>query len=124
MKQFSLSRFLLILFFSSTLFTVCGCASNSHIQQQELAIAKANFAVNNYELAFKRLLPLAEQNNSEAQYAIGYLYYYGYGVDRNEERAYYWLRQAAKQQNKQAIKALALLRTAENSAFYTPPELK
>lgn len=67
---------------------------------------KANFKAKNYSAAYRQLLPLAVKGNKDAQYAIGYMYYYGEGIDCNKDLAESWLRKAAKQGDSRAIAAL------------------
>lgn len=67
------------------------------------------FRVQNYRTAFIRLLPEAQRGQPEAQYAVGYMYYYGQGVTENREQALYWIRCAAKAGNRDAIEALRIL---------------
>ena len=41
----------------------------------------------------KILKNLAEQGNANAQYSLGYMYYYGQGIKRNKKIAAHWIRQ-------------------------------
>ena len=99
---------------------LAGCATQHQHNKQALALAKANFAVHNYELAYQHLEPLANDGDKNAQYAIGYLYYYGYGVPRNEERALWWIKQSAEQKKIKAVRALHQIETANASPFHMP----
>lgn len=72
---------------------------------------KTNFAAQNYTLAFKDLLPSAQAGNPNAQYAVGYMYFYGKGVNENRALAQYWMSKAAAQGQPAAIKALAIVKT-------------
>ncbi len=62
-----------------------------------------------YVEAMRLLAPLARAGNADAQYTIGYLYYYGYGTNRDPQRASKWIRRAAAQGNARAITALRTL---------------
>lgn len=68
-----------------------------------------SFRVQDYRSAFVRLKPEAEKGNAEAQYAVGYMYYYGQGVVEDRRKAWFWITKAAESGNKDAIKAVALL---------------
>lgn len=68
-----------------------------------------SFQVQNYRQAFIRLKPEAEKGCADAQYAVGYMYYYGQGVVENRERACYWIHRAANAGQKDAIQALKAL---------------
>lgn len=71
-----------------------------------LSEGKNNFKAKNYATAYRQLLPLAVKGNKEAEYAIGYMYYYGKGIDRNELLAENWLTKAAKQGDTRASATL------------------
>ncbi len=68
-----------------------------------------SFRVQDYRSAFVRLKPEAEKGNAEAQYAVGYMYYYGQGVVEDRRKAWYWITKSAESGNKDAIKAVGLL---------------
>ncbi len=50
-----------------------------------------------YKVEFDRLLPQAEQGDGEAQNRIGEMYEFGYGVERDNDKALAWFRKAADQ---------------------------
>lgn len=81
------------------------CASTGQILKR----SQANFREGNYTEAFEKLQPLAEKDNPDAQYAIGYMYYYGKGTEKDIVQAQKWIRNAANQGQPQAIKAMSLL---------------
>ncbi|PJE15583.1 MAG: hypothetical protein CK430_04055 [Legionella sp.] len=68
------------------------------------------FRVQNYREAFIHLKPEADRGQPDAQYAIGYMYYYGQGVIENREQAWLWIKRAAKAGQPDAIKAVKILR--------------
>ncbi len=57
----------------------------------------AAYNAKDYQAAFERLSPLAEQGNPKAQAAIGVMYDYGQGVPKDSAKAVEWYEQAAKQ---------------------------
>jgi TPR repeat protein len=69
---------------------------------------RADFKAGNYHKAFNTLLPLAKQGNAEAEYAVGYFYYYGKGVREDEQQAQYWINQSAQKGYAPAIHALEI----------------
>jgi TPR repeat protein len=85
---------------------------SSTVQLQE---GKQAFQYQHYDKSFKLLLPLAEKGNAEAQYAVGYSYYYGKGVLEDQEKGQYWINKAAQQGYPLAIRAL------EVEATHTSP---
>ena len=68
-----------------------------------------SFQVQNYRQAFIRLLPEAENGQSDAQYAVGYMYYYGQGVIEDRKKAWYWIGCAAHQAQPDAVEAMTIL---------------
>lgn len=75
----------------------------------ELQQGKRYFDTGYYKKALHLLLPLASTGNAEAQYAVGYLYYYGYGVAQDTDVGYFWIQQSAREHYDPAIKALPLM---------------
>ncbi len=62
-----------------------------------------------YPQAFEKLLPEAMKGAAQAQYAVGYMYFYGYGIGQDQKLAEYWLRESAKQGYSKAVQALSLI---------------
>lgn len=52
--------------------------------------------------AFKEFKPLAEQGNVDAQFEVGFAYYYGQGVLKDYAKGLKWSQMAAKQGNRKA----------------------
>lgn len=65
-----------------------------------------SFQIQDYRQAFIRLMPAAKAGNPDAQYAVGYMYYYGQGVLENRKKAWYWITCAAKAGQLEAIQAM------------------
>ena len=75
----------------------------------ELQQGKRSFENGYYKSAMRDLLPAAAGGNAEAQYAVGYMYYYGYGVTQDTDVGHFWIKRAANQHYMPAIKALELI---------------
>ena len=58
--------------------------------------------MSNKEEGLKWYLKAAEQGHAEAQYDLGYCYYYGNGVKQSYKEAAKWLRKAAEQGHAEA----------------------
>ncbi len=101
-------RLLKILFLLLAL-TLAACTGSMRTQH-ELARGKSNFEAGYYRDALHQLLPLASEGNPEAQYAVGYLYYYGYGVAQDTETGTFWIQKSAEQKYQPAVEALAEIR--------------
>ncbi len=81
--------------------TGCSHTSSSH--------GKGPSAANTYSLTFDQVREAAQDGDADAQYALGYMYYYGQNVTRNGNQAKFWIGRAASQHHKQAIRALAMM---------------
>lgn len=100
-----------MLVLAATLASVA-CSTTPMRTQQELARGKSNFESGLFRDAFHQLLPPATEGNREAQYAVGYMYYYGYGVAEDRETGIFWIQKSASQQYQPAIDALTAIRKA------------
>lgn len=88
-------------------FTLGACAITSAVNLRE---GIDSFRVEEYRKAFIRLKPEAEKGQPDAQYAVGYMYYYGKGVVEDRKKAWFWINAAAnlgQSDAKEAIKILA-----------------
>jgi len=79
-------------------------ANQSYLQQ-----GKRYFQDGYYKKSMLLFLPLACDGNPEAQYAMGYMYYYGYGVAQDTDVGYFWIKRSANQSYFPAISALNLI---------------
>lgn len=104
MKFKTLSIPLLILASSISL-TAC-VTTSTQPGQGNFDVGKQNFINGDYFQAFKNLEPIAKAGNPEAQYAIGYMYFYGLGTAQDKAIAIQWMNAAAAQGNLHARQAL------------------
>ena len=72
---------------------------------QELQQGRLHYQAGLYRQAFDELLPLATEGNKEAQYAVGYMYYNGYGVARDPDTGKFWMKKSAAQGYPPAVEA-------------------
>lgn len=93
------------------IFALNGCATKqTPYVMSEIAQGQRDFDAGYYKRAMHRLLPLACEGNAEAQYAIGYMYYYGYGVTQDTEVGAIWIKSAAQKGYEPAVKAVRLIK--------------
>lgn len=90
-------------------------AQRLEAQQAKFAQGRALFLSKKYEAAAAVLLPLARQGHLDAQYTIGYMYHYGYGVPRNEKESLRWIALAAGRGHPQAKEALARINASHDA---------
>lgn len=89
-------------------------ATRLEIQQKVFIQAKALFLNQQYTQAANALLLLAKQGHANAQYTIGYMYHYGYGMPRNEKESIRWITVAAARGHRQAEEALARINASHD----------
>lgn len=122
-------KFVFIFFLSFFLFA---CASVPPSQQSispaqlsELEQGKRFFEEGYYKRAMKMLLPLACDGIAQAQYAVGYMYYYGYGVAQDTDVGYFWIQRAAAKGYGPAKQALELTKRGKTDKRpHGPPKLR
>lgn len=96
-------------------FSLLACATNPSARViSELQQGKRYFDQGYYKRAMRELLPLACDGLPDAQYGVGYMYYYGLGVAQDTEVGYFWIRRAANQRYITAINALELIEKKKN----------
>ncbi len=100
-----MKKYLLPLLLASCL---SACAQQS-LTANSLSLGKQNFNQQNYGIALKQLLPAANKGNADAQYAVGYMYFYGLGTKADPKMAKLWIQESARQGNPAAERALSLM---------------
>lgn len=102
----------LLILFCACLITGCATHSNpttkglSPAGMSELAQGQRYFEAGYYKSAMQKLLPIATDGNATAQYAVGYMYYYGQGVAQDTNIGYFWIKRSADQHYQPAVDAL------------------
>lgn len=95
------------------LLSLTACSTTPEDNSKSLSTierARLAYRQQDYGQTLILLNTLVQKNNAEAQYALGYMYRYGQGLPRNQERANYWITLAAKNGCIKAQTALALMR--------------
>ena len=87
------------------------CASN--VNKAPFTAARANFEQQNYEEAFNKIQGPAKAGNAEAEYALGYMYYYGKGTPVNQELGKKWILKSAQASNRNAQQAYQMILARE-----------
>lgn len=95
-----LSKVMLALIFVFSLTACAGLNLKEGIQ---------SFRAQDYRKAFIRLKPEAQKGQPDAQYAVGYMYYYGQGVVENRKKAWFWINKAAGVGQPDAVAAVKIL---------------
>jgi TPR repeat protein len=95
-------RFIYLLLLSCLL---QGC----HKKPSQMHTAEHSYYAGNYSKSVRYLDYDARRGNPEAQYALGYMLYYGKGVDENRAEARKWFVVAALHGNVDAQRALKMI---------------
>ncbi len=77
--------------------------------------AKLLYQSKDYVGAANLMRVLAQRGHLEAQYVLGYMYYYGQGLPRNEKEAIRWITTAAARGYPKAMRALEVLDQGESA---------
>lgn len=96
-----------------SLLSLTGCLSAMPPAGQQAAdfdMGRQDFLSGDYYQAFRHLEPSARGGVAEAQYAVGYMYYYGLGTTQDRGQALQWMQAAASQGHPQAREALVEIR--------------
>jgi TPR repeat protein len=107
-------RIFLISFLSLTLMA-CATYTKKAYVLSGLQQGKHEFNAGYYKHAMHELLPLACDGNPEAQYAVGYMYYYGLGVAQDTDVGYFWINRSANRGFPLALKALQLINRSDKT---------
>lgn len=98
-------RFKIIPFMFLSVVLFSGCAPSALNLREGIH----SFKIQDYRQAFIRLKPEAEKGQPDAQYAVGYMYYYGQGVVEDRRKAWAWITRAAKAGQTDAQAAVRIL---------------
>ena len=86
------------------------CASNPQkASQKSYSKGKSEYIAENYNMSFQEIQKAAQAGDPDAEYALGYMFYYGKGTPQNVDQAKTWMRKASAQGQPQATKALELI---------------
>ena len=94
-----------VLIFTMVLSLLSGCVTRGYNLREGIR----SFKIQNYRQAFVKLIPEAEKGQRDAEYAVGYMYYYGQGVVEDRKKAWYWINCAARAGQLDAIEAIKIL---------------
>lgn len=109
--RFAFQLFLL----ASLVFLQVACVRNSNFVEGINC-----FRAQNYRKAFIYLKPEAQKGQPDAQYAVGYMYYYGQGVVEDRKQAWCWITKAAKVGQPEAVEAVRILKHGPRNPTVDP----
>lgn len=98
----NLYKLMLLIAFS---YLLVGCYAN----RMNLHEGIQSFKAQDYRRAFILLKTEADKGQIDAQYAVGFMYYYGRGVVEDRKKGWFWINLAASKGQPQAIAAAKIL---------------
>lgn len=89
--------------------TLMGCASSPALKNAgpDFDTAREAYVAGDYQRALPLMTSEAERGTPRAQYALGYMYFNGLGVESDRDRAVTWIRRAANNGDPLAVEALS-----------------
>jgi TPR repeat protein len=81
------------------------------------AAAKRDYVEQDYARAFNALLLPAAHDNPEAQYALGYMYYYGLGIAKDQDIARIWIKKSADHHYLPALQAMVVITQVRHEQY-------
>ncbi len=79
--------------------------------------AKQDYARGDYQRAFQELWEPAKNGDYRAQYAMGYMYYYGIGTAKNQDLGRNLIQMAANKNYPPAVHAMELITKREYNQY-------
>lgn len=93
-----------------SIITLCACSkSPTSPSQAKMSACSNDPYLMKYNCSVSRVQQLASQGDPDAQYALGYMYYYGVSTVRDEDNARLWISRSAAQGQPLAKKAMVML---------------
>lgn len=86
------------------------------------AVCNNNPFLQKYQCSFMRVEQSARAGDPDAQYALGYLYYYGIGTTQDRQTGLIWIKKAAAQGQtvaQEALRALSGTKSSEKAGSST-----
>ncbi len=93
---------------------LAACQHNKPMYSNTDAQCVGNAFLQKYGCSLDRVQQAAESGDPDAQYALGYMYYYGIGTIRDSQTADLWIKKAASQGQPLAVKAERLLNSGSD----------
>lgn len=87
------------------------CSTNNSMDSS--SVCSNNPFLQQYNCSLTAVQQAAEKGQPDAQYALGYMYYYGIGTAKDQQKAMLWIRRAANQGQPLAIKAVQMLNKSD-----------
>ncbi len=109
-KRIFKSLFLVLFLISSCMASAINAVTKSDNKNLLVSdLCTKNAFLKRYHCSLEKVEEASEKNNADAQYALGYMYYYGVGTVQDKQTGELWIRRAAAQGQLIAQQALGIL---------------
>ncbi len=98
--------------------TLLAACSHPKIAAQQFSQGQQAYSQKDYNTAYQQMHLAAENGNANAEYAEGYMLYYGVGTKVDQSKAVALFSKAAKAGQPGAIKALQMLQHQSDASLY------
>lgn len=104
----------------TALMTGCQHSPSSSTYQPKSAPigCSTNIYLSKYDCSLSRVQTAAENGSADAQYALGYMYYYGIDTIKDQQTAKLWIQRAAAQGQPLAKEAWTLIQSGQTSSDF------
>lgn len=85
------------------------CSNKPAVMNDQASACADNPFLQKYNCDITQVQQAAEQGNADAEYALGYMYYYGVDTTQDTQTALIWIKRSAEQGQPLAVKALKML---------------
>ena len=105
--------------FIVVILALASCASTTNKDKTPFGAAKTSYEQAHYEDAFAKIQGPAKAGNADAEYVLGYMYYYGKGTTINQDLGKQWILKSAQAGNKKAQQAYQMILAREQQVIPT-----
>lgn len=101
-------------------FSLASCTKTNHQPTRAMSACKGDPYLMKYNCSVSKVQHAAANGDADAQYALGYMYYYGVGTVRDQDNAKLWISRSAAQGQPLAKRALAMIQGTVPQKSYAP----
>ena len=101
-------------------FGLAACSKNNQQPVQAQSACNGDPYLMKFGCSVSKVQQAAADGDADAQYALGYMYYYGMGTVRDQDSAKLWIARSAAQGQPLAKRALAMIQGTSSPKSYAP----
>lgn len=101
-------------------FGLAACSKSNQQPTHAMSACDGDPYLMKYNCSVSKVQQAAANGDADAQYALGYMYYYGVGTVRDQDNAKLWISRSAAQGQPLAKRALAMIQGSTPQKSYAP----